>query len=138
MISRRFLFVSVCFVTACTGSAAKDRSAPPTTPPWLTERGRQEAALAARSSVVHDFRFTDERQASGITFENRVVDDAGKDYKLVHYDHGSGVCSADVDGDGLPDLYFATQLGTNELWKNVDNDRFVDITTSSGLAMPDA
>jgi hypothetical protein len=108
------------------------------TPAWLVERARQEAELAARSPVMHDFRFTDERQASGITFENRVVDDAGKAYKPVHYDHGSGLCAADVDGDGLPDLYFATQLGTNELWKNTGNGRFVNVTDEAGLAMPDA
>src|SRR5437763_11684891 len=107
-------------------------------PAWLLDRAAQENRLAAASTVMHDFRFTDRVAASGITFVNRVVDDAGKAYKLVHYHHGSGVCSADVDGDGLPDLYFATQLGTNQLWKNVGNDRFVDITTSSGLAMPDA
>ena len=87
--------------------------------------------------MVHDFRFSDQRQASGITFQNRVVDDAGRAYKLAHYDHGSGVCAADVDGDGLPDLYFVTQLGTNELWKNVGNGRFVDVTARAGLALPD-
>ena len=107
------------------------------TPGWLAERARQEAELAARSSVLHDFRFTDQRQASGITFENRIVDDAGKSYKLAHYDHGSGLCAADVDGDGLPDLYFVTQLGTSELWKNLGNGRFEDVTTRAGLAMPD-
>ena len=106
------------------------------TPTWLVERARQEAELAAHSQVVHDFRFTDRREASGITFENRVVDDAGKAYKLAHYDHGSGLCAADVDGDGLPDLYFVTQLGTNELWKNVGNGRFVNVTARAGLAMP--
>src|SRR5881392_2689262 len=108
------------------------------TPAWLVERARQEAELAARSHVAHDFRFTDQRQASGITFQNRIVDDAGRSYKLAHYDHGSGVCAADVDGDGLPDLYFVTQLGTNQLWKNIGNGRFVDVTARAGLAMPDA
>ena len=102
------------------------------TPTWLVERARQEAELAAHSQVVHDFRFTDRREASGITFENRVVDDAGKAYKLAHYDHGSGLCAADVDGDGLPDLYFVTQLGTNELWKNVGTSR--SGTRSAALA----
>ncbi len=82
--------------------------------------------------------FTDRRQASGITFENRIVDDAGKAYKLAHYDHGSGLCAADVDGDGLPDLYFVTQLGTNELWKNLGGGRFVNITVPAGLESPDA
>src|SRR5881397_2082585 len=108
------------------------------TPAWLLERARQEAEMAAQSRLVHDFRFTDRRQASGITFQNRIVDDAGRSYKLAHYDHGSGVCAADVDGDGHPDLYFVTQLGTNQLWKNAGGDRFVDITAQAGLAMPDA
>ncbi len=110
----------------------------PRTPAWLVERARQEAELAARSRVTHDFRFTDQRQASGITFENRVVDDAGSAYKLVHYDHGSGLCAADVDGDGLPDLYFTTQLRTNELWKNQGKGRFLNVTKEAGLEMPDA
>jgi len=106
-------------------------------PAWLEERGREEAATLATSRVAHDFHFTDQRSESGIAFENRIVDDAGKDYKLVHYDHGGGVCAADVDGDGRPDLYFLTQLGTNQLWKNTGDGRFVDATGSAGLAMPD-
>src|SRR5919106_6638692 len=105
-------------LASCSGSPPAEHAAAAATPAWLVERGRQEAELAARSHVAHDFRFADRRQASGITFQNRVVDDAGKAYKLVHYDHGNGVCAADIDSDGLPDLYFATQLGTNELWRN--------------------
>ncbi len=133
-MSRRFswpcgLLVSLHLLVSC-------RS--PATPAWLVERARQEAELAGKSRVVHDFRFTDRRQASGITFENRIVDDAGKAYKLAHYDHGSGLCAADVDGDGLPDLYFVTQLGTNELWKNLGGGRFVNVTVPAGLESPDA
>jgi len=133
-MSRRFswpcgLLVSLHLLVSC-------RS--PATPAWLVERARQEAELAGKSRVLHDFRFTDRRQASGITFENRIVDDAGKAYKLAHYDHGSGLCAADVDGDGLPDLYFVTQLGTNELWKNLGGGRFVNVTVPAGLESPDA
>src|SRR5690349_14287219 len=128
----RVLLAVLLLVAASCGSPA------PRTPAWLKERARQEADLAARSAVMHDFQFTDRRDASGITFQNRVVDDAAKDYKLVHYDHGNGVCAADVDGDGLPDLYFVTQLGTSELWKNLGGGRFVDITDQAGLRMPDA
>jgi hypothetical protein len=107
-------------------------------PAWLLERARQEAEAAAHSPVFHDFRFTDRREASGITFVNRIVDDAGKAYKKVHYDHGTGLCAADVDGDGLPDLYFVTQLGTSELWRNLGGGRFENITEQAGLRMPDA
>ena len=88
--------------------------------------------------MLHDFWFTDRRAASGITFENRSVDDAGKAYKHGHYDHGTGLCAADVDGDGLPDLFFVSQLGTSELWKNLGDGRFADITDAAGLRMPDA
>ncbi|HEY6102225.1 MAG TPA: CRTAC1 family protein [bacterium] len=128
----------VSALASCSGSPGTERAAAAATPAWLVERARQETELAARSQVVHDFRFTDQRPASGITFENRVVDDAGKAYKLAHYDHGSGLCTADVDGDRLPDLYFTTQLGTNELWKNQGNARFVNVTDAAGLGMPDA
>ena len=126
------LLALVASLSSCTGRPAA------ATPAWLVERARQEAELAARSPVVHDFRFTDQRHASGITFENRTVDDAGRAYKLVHYDHGNGLCAADVDGDGLPDLFFATQLGSNQLWKNRGGGRFVNVTDEAGLAWPDA
>src|SRR5207249_2735077 len=65
-------------------------------------------------------------------------DDAGKAYKKVHYDHGTGLCAADVDADGRPDLYFVTQLGTNELWRNLGDGRFENITDQAGLHMEDA
>ncbi len=107
-------------------------------PAWLLERARQEAEMAARSSVPHDFQFTDRREAGGIAFVNRIVDDAGKAYKHDHYDHGSGLCAADVDGDGLLDLYFVTQLGSDELWRNVGGGRFVNVTDQAHLRMPDA
>ncbi|MEO8909781.1 MAG: CRTAC1 family protein [Gemmatimonadaceae bacterium] len=138
--SRAILSLAISLAVACSSGArdVPEKSSVATVPAWLTERGRQEAEMASKSTVMHDFKFSDQRQASGITFQNRVVNDAGKDYKLAHYDHGSGLCSADIDGDGLPDLYFATQLGTNELWKNMGNGKFTNITSQAGLAMPDA
>ncbi len=130
------LLVGLLALVACQSNGRERQS--PGAPAWLLERARQERELAARSSVVHDFGFTDGRAASGISFENHVVDDAGKAYKKVHYDHGTGLCAADVDGDGLPDLNFVTQLGTNELWKNLGGGRFANITDEAGLTMRDA
>lgn len=119
-------------------SADAQRVVPAPVPAWMASRAAEENQLASASAVVHDFRFADRVQSSGITFQNRVVDDAGKAYKLVHYDHGSGVCSSDVDGDGLPDLYFVTQLGTSELWRNQGGGRLTNITRAAGLEIPDA
>jgi hypothetical protein len=126
-------------VTSCRSNTPERPARPASVAPaWLLERARQEAEMAARSSVPHDFQFTDRREASGIDFVNRIVDDAGKAYKHDHYDHGSGLCAADVDGDGLLDLYFVTQLGSDELWRNAGGGRFVNVTDRAHLRMPDA
>src|SRR5882672_418496 len=137
LLTRRAgLLASTLLALASCRSDRRDRIAT-IGPPWLVARAQQELELAERSPAVHDFRFTDRLEASGITFENRIVDDAGKAYKKVHYDHGTGLCAADVDGDGLPDLYFVSQLGGNELWRNLGGGRFTSLT-DAGLRMPDA
>ena len=44
---------------------------------------------------------------------------------------------ADVDGDGLYDIYFVNQVGGNELWRNLGGGRFGNITSQAGVALPD-
>lgn len=105
-------------------------------PSWMEARKELQLASASRFEVFHDFQFTDEVEASGIAFENNIVDDAGKHHKAVHYDHGNGIAAADVDGDGFIDLYFTTQLGSNALWRNLGSGKFEDITTP-GIALAD-
>ncbi len=137
--SRLLIGTAVAGITL--GSALGcSRDAPPeeTAPAWLLDRARAQQTLAAASRTLSDFSFSDSQASSGITFVNRIVDDAGRAYKAVHYDHGTGLAAADVDGDGLPDLYFVSQLGRNELWKNLGGGRFTDLTAASGLAMTDA
>lgn len=98
-------------------------------PTWLEARATQQIAAKDKIKVDHNFRFTDRMFGSGITFEHEIVDDAGRDHKPNHYDHGNGVAAADVDGDGLLDLYFSTQLGSNQLWRNAGGGKFTEITT---------
>src|SRR5579871_1481869 len=78
----------------------------------------------------------DRVKESGITFKYRAVDDVTKHMRMGHYDHGSGVAVADVDGDGLYDIYFVNQVGGNELWKNLGNGKFKNITQEAGVALP--
>ncbi|MEM1179090.1 MAG: FG-GAP-like repeat-containing protein [Acidobacteriota bacterium] len=104
-------------------------------PSWIEPRQKEQIESASSIGVFHGFRFTDRRQESGILFENRVVDDAGRDYKGVHYDHGNGLSIADVDADGRYDLYFTTQMGRNELWRNLGDGRFENMTTNAGVGL---
>src|SRR5256884_2092800 len=74
-------------------------------------------------------------ERSGVTFVNRLPDDTAfsiLDY-MYYYD-GGGVAVADVNNDGLPDLYFTSNLGSNRLYLNKGNYRFEDITERAGVA----
>ena len=102
---------------------------------WLQRLRAAQVDAFAGATVFHDFQFTDRVAESGISFRHRIVDDAGKTYKAAHYDHGSGLAIADVDGDGLSDIYFVSQVGGNQLWKNAGGGRFQNITAAAGVGL---
>jgi len=102
-----------------------------------TLRARQttQEAKARVMKARRDFHFTHGEKASGINFTHLIVDDAGRDYKAIHYDHGNGVAAGDVDGDGRLDLYFTSQLGANHLYRNLGEGRFENITRRAGVEL---
>jgi hypothetical protein len=106
-------------------------------PPWLEARQQSQLDTVPDFGVFIDFKFHDRLPQSGITFRNRVVEDAAITYKAVHYDHGNGLAVADIDNDGRPDLYFVNQVGANELWRNLGDGRFENITERAGVAAAD-
>jgi hypothetical protein len=112
------------------------------------EQNKQKQIQAAKAwKVFHDFQFSDRYEESGIRFEQHPVDDGTKNYKAVHYDHGTGLAVADVDGDGRLDLYFVNQLGGNQLWRatsvtdktpsGVAPLKFENITARAGVGLED-
>ena len=102
----------------------------------LAARKQAQLATEKQFSVFYQFHFTDRLKESGITFVNHAVDDVTLHMKAAHYDHGTGVAVADVDGDGLYDIYFVNQVGGNELWKNLGGGKFKNITNEAGVALP--
>ncbi len=102
-------------------------------------KARRDAQFAAAESLeaFHFFELRDRQSRSGIDFVHRATDDAARDYKMVHYDHGNGLAAADVDGDGLTDLYFLSQLGSNALYRNLGGGRFEDVTAAAGVGLAD-
>ncbi|HVY63040.1 MAG TPA: SCO family protein, partial [Planctomycetota bacterium] len=106
-------------------------------PAWLEPRRAAQLASAASLAAPHDFAFHDRLGASGIAWKHGASVDVGKYYRAIHYDHGTAVAVADVDGDGLPDLYFANQVGRNALYRNLGGGRFEDITDRAGVGVGD-
>jgi len=102
----------------------------------LAARQQAQWDTVSQFRVFYQFHFADRLKESGITFVNHVVDDSSKNYMAVHYDHGNGIAVADVDGDGLYDIYFTNQAGGNELWKNLGGGQFRNITAVAGVGLP--
>jgi hypothetical protein len=101
----------------------------------LQNRKQQQEEAAKQFHAFYDFQFSNRVAESGITFRSHIVSDAGRTYKAVHYDHGMGMAVADVFGDGLLDIYFVDQLGQCQLWRNLGNGKFTNITESAGVGM---
>ncbi len=102
----------------------------------LAARKQAQIETEEQFKVFYRFHFTDKLKESGITFVNHAVDDVTLHMKAAHYDHGSGIAVADVDGDGLYDIYFANQVGGNELWKNLGSGKFKNITAEASVGLP--
>ena len=72
---------------------------------------------------------------SNITFENRLKENGSisiLDY--LYYYNGGGVAAGDINNDGLVDLYFTSNQGSNELYLNKGNNKFENITKKAGVA----
>jgi hypothetical protein len=73
--------------------------------------------------------------ASGVSFSNTLPQDSAANIvNYLYYYNGGGVAAGDVDGDGLVDLYFTSNLGKNRLYRNLGRFRFEDVTDRAGVA----
>ena len=71
---------------------------------------------------------------TGVRFENRLPEDTAFNIlNYLYYYNGGGVAAGDVNGDGLPDLYFTANLGPNRLYLNKGNYQFEDVTDRAGV-----
>ena len=76
---------------------------------------------------------------SGVTFANTLPEDSTPSFNILnylYYYNGGGVAAGDVDGDGLVDLYFTSNLGSDRLYRNKGNFQFEDITERAAVAGP--
>lgn len=72
---------------------------------------------------------------SGIDFSNDLLEDP--DMNIINYLYfynGGGVATGDLNGDGLPDIYFTANQNENKLYLNMGGLKFKDITEIAGVA----
>ena len=134
---RQFFTVTLVVLAPITGFTQQPAQKLPPPSQWLEARRERQAEAARITGVYAGFQFTNKISESEIGFLHRAVADANKHYKPIHYDHGTGLAIADVDGDGRLDIYFVGQIGGNQLWRNRGGGRFEDITTAAGVGLAD-
>ncbi len=72
--------------------------------------------------------------STGIDFSNNVKDT--KDFNILTYRNfynGGGVAVGDINNDGLADVFFTANMGSNKLYKNKGNWEFEDISEKAGF-----
>lgn len=75
---------------------------------------------------------------SGITFQNRIEDsDELNIFLYRNFYNGGGVAIADINNDGLADVYLTSNTGSNALYLNKGDFHFEDITSSAGVSSED-
>lgn len=75
-------------------------------------------------------------QESGINFINTIVENVGTNENLFDFDffyNGAGVGIADLNNDGLQDIFFCGNQVDNRLFINEGGLKFKDITAASGI-----
>nr|WP_314895988.1 VCBS repeat-containing protein [uncultured Flavobacterium sp.] len=75
-----------------------------------------------------------ESDDTGIKFINKVENGSKMNlFKYRNFYNGGGVAIGDINNDGLADVYFTSNQGSNKLYLNKGDFKFQDISKSAGI-----
>ncbi|MEM6766032.1 MAG: VCBS repeat-containing protein, partial [Bacteroidota bacterium] len=105
--------LSIILFSACLPAEQETESQQsPTTPPLFTQMSSSQ---------------------TGITFQNTLTEGLNTNILMYEYFYnGGGVAVGDLNGDGLEDLYFTSNMEQNVFYLNKGEWTFEDITSASG------
>ncbi len=121
---------------SCAAGSEMKHRAPPSCLPHLLAALIVCVGLASGCTSADDQALFSlvEPEETGVAFRNEIVEREGLNVLTYEYFYnGGGVAIGDVDGDGLPDLYFTANMGPNALYLNEGELRFRDITEEAGV-----
>lgn len=69
-----------------------------------------------------------------VDFVNNLKEGLNTNILMYEYFYnGGGVAAGDMNGDGLVDLYFSSNMGLNKLYINKGDLEFIDVTKTAGV-----
>src|SRR5579862_9048758 len=90
--------------------------------------------LSAQNRDTTLFTLMSEKQ-TGISFLNKIEeDDSLNVFRYEYLYNGAGIGIADLNNDGLEDIFFSGNTGPNKLLINKGNFRFEDVTRQAHVA----
>lgn len=131
--------IALCGVAVAAACSRTSDSASGSTPSSTKDSARN-AAISATAAVANAPSLFEmlAPETTGVQFANVLPETPEFNIlNYLYYYNGGGVAVGDINNDGLPDLYFSSNLGKNRLYLNKGNYQFEDVTEKAGVGGPD-